>query len=50
MSDVVSVEWDEHVYVHDGEEWIVMRGDTWVASFANAEDAEEFADRKRLEP
>lgn len=50
MSDVVAVEFDEHVMVHDGEEWVVYRGDEWLASFALPEDAEEYADRKRLEP
>lgn len=33
-----------------GGEYIVCDENAWLASFINKEDAEEFADRKRLEP
>ncbi len=40
----VELEWDE-------ETWSVTDDhDRWLASFLNKEDAEEYAERKRLEP
>lgn len=33
-----------------GGEWVVYTDNAWLASFINKEDAEEYADSKRLEP
>lgn len=49
MIDDISVEPDNRG--SDGPEvWDVFRGDEWLASFKNKEDAHDFADLTRLRP
>jgi hypothetical protein len=44
----VSVEFEE-TYEDEGD-WVVRRGEQWLASFLNQDDAHAYADAKRLEP